>query len=200
MKIRTALTGLLLSLAVALPVVAGGLRNHQRASAISVADYDCVPTGMFANWSQNRGWTLTFGDSNTTDELDVGLRIDAPSGQIAKTFQIDLNTANGNFPYAEIWAVIPGTTGPQVVGAGPITTAVGPGLTQTTLPNGFIRFGFNAKQYGLPEGTTFSSLYFADGSNGSTPFSDQATNAFLNGIYVPANIQPVPEFDSTLDF
>lgn len=203
MKLKVALTGLLISLAVAAPVVAGGLRNHMRSSAISVADYntECPPPdGMFANWNRNRLWTLTFGDALASDCLDIGLRIDAPSSLVGKTFQFDVNTSQGNTPYMEVWVVPPGLTGPVLAFEGPFSDFSGNGFTQTTLNNGFTRLQFNAANSDLDPGTTFSSIYFADFNYGCYAFQDQITNAFLNGTYVPANIQPQPEFDSTLDF
>jgi len=198
MKFKSALLGLLISGAVAAPVVhavnVSGLSIGQ-----SVVAYSGLPANgeVFANWTnQFRQWSLSFGVNNATQSSAVGLRITTPTYQRASNWTMDVNTTNGNIPFFETWAIQPGNNLPQLAKFS-FVNSLGSDYTVTPLGHGFNRVKFDATT-GLPSGSSFSTIYFADEPAGfGSSFSDTVRNASVNGRPVAPNIQTNPAFDST---
>ncbi len=199
MKFKSALIGLLISAAVAAPVV-----QAVNVSALSIGQsvvfYELLPANgeVFANWTnQFHQWTLTFGVNNASENSVEGLRITTPTNQHASSWVMDVNTTNGNLPFFETWAIEPGNNLPQL---GSVVSANSPGSNYTVTPlgHGFNRVKFNATT-GLPSGSSFSSIYFADSTDTKgQSYNDTVKNAFVNGAPVTPNIQTNPVMDSTL--
>lgn len=202
MKLKSAVIGLLVSAAVAAPVVqAVNLSLKPVGNSVVAYRRGLPPNGeVFANWTQQfRQWTLSFGVNNSTKTEAVGLRISAPSSVKAENWSMDVNTTNGNSPFFETWAIEPGNNLPRLAS---VVNAFSPGTnyTVTAAGHGFQRVRFNALT-GLPAGSSFSSIYFADQTTGTgSNFNDIVKNGFVNGVPVTPNIQPNPQFDCALFF
>jgi hypothetical protein len=204
MRIKTALIGLLAAIAMAIPVLAAGAaQNNSHPIGISVAFYnpDYPPSGLFANWSGHS--LLSFGVTDNTNPLTiVGLRISANSGQRARNFQFDINSQNGKCPFIEVWAVEKSASAPSLYISDMISDlGSGDGFTFKDLKNGFTRVFFNAANNNcFDSDTAFSNIYIADYAYCGCSFQDSVNNEFVNTLAVANQIQPKPEFDSTLDF
>src|SRR5580658_9829314 len=110
MRLKVAILGLLVSAAVAVPVLASAIHTSNRPNGTSVyytgEDGENPPSGLFANWT-NRPYMLSFGISDNNDELSrVGLRVSCPAGQAAQSFQLDVNTTNQNAAFLAIFATL----------------------------------------------------------------------------------------------
>ncbi len=202
MKFKSAAIGLLVSAAVAAPVVQA-VNLSFRPTATSVVAYETLPANgeVFANWSsQFRNWILTFGVVNATQPSSVGLRISAPSSQRANSWSMDVDTTAGALPFFQTFAILPGNNLPQLASFVD-ANALDPNYTSQPIPRSiFRRVRFNA-QTGLPAGSSFSTIYFGDTPPGpGSSFRDVVKNALVNGAAVTPSLQPNPEFDSALSF
>jgi hypothetical protein len=218
MKVKTAVLGFLVSAMVAVPVVAQVHQNvHPIATSATWYSHEEFPSnppsGIFANWTTHSHQSLlSFGLSTSAQaETVVGVRVDAPSGQRGKTWSMDVNTTQGSDPFFMTFFVAQGASAPTLAnfsfiespGALPVTQAPifeSPSpFTVSNAGRGFSRYTFNANAAGM-NGGAFSSIYFADLNGRVSTFQDAVTNIVVNGTAAFANIQPTPEFDSTLDF
>ena len=198
MRAKTALVSGLLSMLCAIPAIAahttpaGHYTQHAAAAGVicgdSDNDYDVTTTWT----SQNSHYKFTV-NIPADSECIAGLRLDCPSAQQAKSFQMDVNSNNGEEPYFVIYANVPGE-GPQFWDYTYLYQVPVDGFTAVNLRNGFTRYLHTAANDDLGKGSSYNSIYLMDFST-DVDISDTVTNIAVNGFAPLPILQPIPYAD-----